>query len=160
MVLLPFIKQDGRLKKEAIHQENRRCESTSDRTKEKAANTERLTLEAQLPLSELIAGVREDIETFAAQLGLVVIQRVMEAEIQQKVGQWGQQPVGRHGHQPGYAILGGRKVNLQRPRLRSREDKEVPLASYRAFQRNGKMQQAVSRQLTRQCCSPLRGIAW
>jgi transposase-like protein len=35
--------------------------------------------------------------------------------------------------------------------LRSREDQEVPLASYQAFQQDGKLQQAVARQLTRQC---------
>ena len=66
-------------------------------TKEKAANRERLSLEAQLPMSELIAGVAADIEAFAAQLGLTIIQQVMEAEIQQKVGRWGRQPVCRHG---------------------------------------------------------------
>ena len=56
--------------------------------KEKAANIERLTLEAQLPMEQLIAGVREDIESFAAELGLTIIQRVMEAEVEQKVGRW------------------------------------------------------------------------
>src|SRR2546428_2732484 len=122
-----------------------------EQAKQKAENRTRLALEAQLPMSELIAGVSEDIETFAAELGLTIIQRVMEAEIQQKVGQWGQQPACRHGHQPGYVIYGGRKVHLERPRLRTREDKEVPLASYQAFQKNGKLQKAVARQLTRQC---------
>ena len=110
-----------------------------------------LALEAQLPLEQFIAGAREDIENFAAELGLTIIRRVMEAEIQRKVGRWGQQPIRRYGRQPGYVVFGGRKVKLERPRLRSREDKEVPLASYRAFQKNGKMQQAVSRQLLRQC---------
>ena len=124
-----------------------------EQAKEKAANRERLSLEAQLPMSELIAGVRDDIEAFAAELGLTLIQRVMEAEIQQKLGPWGQQLVSRHGHQPGYVIFGGRKVTLERPRLRSRQDKEVGLASYRAFQKDGKLQQAVARQLTRQCSS-------
>lgn len=119
--------------------------------KAKAENRAKLVLEAELPLDELIAGVRADIETFAAELGLVVIRRVMEAEIQQKLGRWGQQLVHRHGQQPGYVIYGGRKVSLERPRLRSREDKEVALASYQAFQRDGKLQQAVARQLTRQC---------
>ena len=37
--------------------------------KEKAANRERISLEAQLPMSELIAGVAQDIEAFAAELG-------------------------------------------------------------------------------------------
>jgi len=119
--------------------------------KQKAEAINRLALEAQLPMSELIAGVREDIEGFAAELGLTIIQRVMEAEIGQKVGPWGQQKSRRHGHQPGYVVYAGRKVTLERPRLRSREDQEVPLASYQAFQKDGKLQQAVARQLTRQC---------
>ena len=122
-----------------------------EQAKEKAANRERLRLEAQLPMSELIAGVRQDIEGFAAELGLTIIQRVMAAEIDQKVGSWGQQKSHRHGHQPGYVIYAGRKVTLERPRLRTREDQEVPLASYQAFQQDGKLQQAVARQLTRQC---------
>lgn len=119
--------------------------------KEKAANKERLILEAQLPMEQLIAGVREDIESFAAELGLTIIQRVMEAEVQQKVGRWGQQAVWRHGQQPGYVIFGGRKVVVQRPRLRSPDQHEVQLSSYKAFQSKGKLQEAVGRQLTRQC---------
>ena len=122
-----------------------------EQAKQKAENRMRLTLEAQLPMSELIAGVRQDIEGFAAELGLPIIQRVMAAEIDQKVGPWGRQKTHRHGHQPGYVVYAGRKVTLDRPRLRSREDQEVPLASYQAFQKDGKLQQAVARQLTRQC---------
>jgi transposase-like protein len=153
VVLLPAIKQDGRLKKQTSNQENqvRRYKRQMEQAKEKAANRERLYLEAQLPMEELIAGARQDIEAFAAELGLTIIQRVMEAEIGRKVGPWGQQRIHRHGHQPGYVIYGGRKVSLERPRLRSREDQEVPLASYQAFQKNDKLQQAVARQLTRQC---------
>ena len=121
------------------------------RAKRKAENRTRLALEAELPMDELIAGVREDVEGLAAELGLRIICRVMEAEIERKVGRWGQQPIRRHGRQPGYVIFGGRKVSVPRPRLRSREDKEVGLASYKAFQQDGKMQQAVARQLIRQC---------
>jgi putative transposase len=119
--------------------------------KEKAANKERLLLEAQLPMAELIAGVRQDVEAFAAELGLVIIQQVMAAEIEGKIGSWGQQTVWRYGHQPGYAIFGGRKVTLRRPRLRSPDNREVELSSYKAFQSPGKLQQAVARQLIRQC---------
>lgn len=129
----------------------RRYKRQMEQAKEKAANRERLYLEAQLPMEELIAGARQDIEAFGAQLGLTLIQRVMEEEISRKLGPWGQQKIHRHGHQPGYVIYAGRKVSLKRPRLRSREDKEEPLASYQAFQKNGKLQQAVARQLSRQC---------
>src|SRR5437667_4099122 len=107
----------------------RKYQRQMEQAKEKAANREKMSLEAQLPLSELLAGVAQDIEAFAAELGLTVVQKVLEAEVQQKVGWWAQQPASRHGHQPGYVIYGGRKVTLERPRLRSREDKGVPLAS-------------------------------
>jgi len=122
-----------------------------EQAKEKAANRERLALEAQLPMEELIAGVRDDVEAFAAELGLTIIQRVMEAEVQKRIGQWGHQSVWRHGHQPGFVIFGGRKVRLDRPRLRNLANQEIRLSSYQGFQRNGKLQQAVARQLTRQC---------
>ena len=119
--------------------------------KEKTAHKERLELEAQLPMEELIAGVRDDIENFAAELGLTIIRRVMEAEVQQRVGQWGQQSAWRHGHQAGFVTFNGRKVKLQRPRLRSPDNQELKLCSYKRFQSNGKLQQAVARQLIRQC---------
>ena len=131
----------------------RRYKRQMEQAKEKAANRQRLSLEAQLPMDELIAGACQDIEAFAAELGLTIMQRVMESEIGRKVGRWGQQKTYRHGHQPGYVIYGGRKMSLERPRLRSREDKEVPLTSYQAFQKDGKLQQAVARQLSRQCSS-------
>jgi putative transposase len=129
----------------------RKYRRMQEQAKRKAENRVRLALQASLPMEELIAGVREDVEAFAAELGLTIMRQVMEAEIEQKAGRWGRQPACRHGRQPGYVVFGGRKVTLERPRLRSREGKEVPLSSYAAFQRDGKMQQAVSRQLIRQC---------
>jgi transposase-like protein len=152
VVLLPSIKQDGRLKKKQPGEPTmRKYLRQIEQAKQKAEQATRLALEARLPMSELIAGVREDIEGYAAELGLTIIQRVMAAEIDQKTGRWGQQKNHRHGHQPGYVVYAGRKITLARPRLRSREDQEVPLASYQAFQKDGKLQQAVARQLTRQC---------
>jgi transposase-like protein len=152
VVLLPSIKQDGRLKKKQPGEPTmRKYLRQIEQAKQKPEHATGLALEARLPMSELIAGVREDIEGFAAELGLTIIQRVMAAEIERKTGRWGQQKSHRHGHQPGYVVYAGRKITLARPRLRSREDQEVPLASYQAFQKDGKLQQAVARQLTRQC---------
>ena len=119
--------------------------------KAKAAHKQKLMLEAQLPMQELIAGIHQDIEGFAAELGLIIIRSVMAEEIKQKTGRWGEQSVWRHGQQPGYVIFNGRKVHLQRPRLRSPENQEVQLSSYKAFQTDGKMQRSVVRQLSRQC---------
>jgi len=129
----------------------RSYESGNEQTNKKDGDRQRLTLQAEVPVEELIAGARDDIEAFAAELGLTIIQRVIESEIEQKLGNWGEQKNHRHGHQRGYVIFGGSKVRLERPRLRSQEDKEVALSSYQAFQKNGKMQKAVARQLMRQC---------
>jgi len=50
----------------------RKYRRQQQQAKEKAANRERMSLEAQLPLSELIAGVAQDIEAFAAELEAVI----------------------------------------------------------------------------------------
>jgi len=129
----------------------RNYKTEQHRGKGKVNSQPALSLTAHLPLEELAAGLREDIERFAAQVGLIIIQAVMAAEVDRTVGPWGRQKCHRHGHQAGYVIFSGRKVPLQRPRLRHEQNGEVDLASYRAFQRDGKLQRAVSRQLARQC---------
>jgi transposase-like protein len=129
----------------------RRYQRAYKQSSEKAQNRELMHIQAELPMEELLAGIRNDIEAFSAQVGLQIIQGVMEQEIARKTGTWGQQLAYRHGKQSGYVIFSGRKVPLERPRLRRKDGAEIPLSSYRAFQEEGKMQEAVARQLTRQC---------
>ena len=115
------------------------------------AKTEPVNVEMDLPMQELIAGARRDIEAFCGALGLQLMKRIIEREIEAKVGPWGKQRAYRHGTQAGYVVYAGRKVALRRPRLRSRDHQEVPLESYQAFQSDGKLQQAVARQIIRRC---------
>jgi putative transposase len=127
-------------------------EQSAGNTSAKAsAKKESVTIQYELPMSELIDGLGADIERFSAEIGLRVIQRVMEAEIASRIGSHGRQSNYRHGTQSGYVIFGGRKVTLQRPRMRQVNGSECQLKSYRAFQSDGRMQQAVARQLIRQC---------
>lgn len=104
-----------------------------------------------LPMAELIGGIGAEIESFSAQLGLQIMRAVMEEEIMSRLGPHGSQSHYRHGWQPGYVVYGGRKSELQRPRMRRVDGKEAELKSYRAFQEDGKLQRAVARQLIRQC---------
>ena len=97
-------------------------------------------LEAQIPLKELMNGVRHDIEAIAADFGMTIIQAIMEQEIRSLAGPWGKQKIHRHGSQPGYVIYAGRKVTLARPRARHLDQQEVQLQSYKTFQEDGKMQ--------------------
>ena len=87
----------------------------------------------------------------SAELGLKVMARYMDQEIEQRCGPWGKQSHHRHGTQSGYVIFHGRKVPISRPRLRDTvADREAVLESYRLFQQDGRMQRAVARKLLRQ----------
>lgn len=110
-----------------------------------------LSLECELPMTELIAGMRDDIEAFSAELGMKLIESVMDQEIQTRLGAHGQQHYHRHGRQSGYVVYAGRKISLKRPRFRSVAGAEANLKSYAAFQQDGRMQRAVARKLVRQC---------
>ena len=112
---------------------------------------EALNLRIDLPMKELMSGVRDDIERFCAQIGLKIMREVMEYEIASKVGRWGSQRAYRHGKQSGYVVYAGRKLAIERPRLRHRDQGEIPLETYQRFQSNGRMQRAVARKLMRHC---------
>src|SRR5262249_50897208 len=47
------------------------------------------------------------------------------------------------GEATGYVVFGGRKICLERPRVRTRQGQEVELESYGQLQRDGKLQRAV-----------------
>jgi transposase-like protein len=107
-------------------------------------------LEDHLPMLDLILEMKHDIEAVSADLGLKIMHRYMDQEIERRCGPWGQQSHYRHGRQPGYVVFHGRKVPLVRPRLRDKTGGEAALESYRVFQQDGRMQRAVARKLIRQ----------
>lgn len=108
------------------------------------------TVQIELPLLEVLLQTRAEIEAFTAQAGLKIIRAVLDAEIDGRCGEHGKQTAYRHGQQPGYIVFAGRKVPIQKPRLRQKGGGELPLQSYAAFQQNGRLQRAVARQLTHQ----------
>jgi putative transposase len=104
----------------------------------------------QLPMLDLILEMKRDIEAVSADVGLKIMHRYMEQEIERRCGLWGEQSYYRHGREPGYVVFHGRKVAIERPRLRRKAAGEAALESYRLFQQNGRMQRAVARKLIRQ----------
>lgn len=113
--------------------------------------SETLNMQLELPMAQLIAGACDSIEALCGEIGLRIMLAVMRREIELKTGPWGQQRVYRHGKQKGYVVYAGRKLGLERPRLRHRQNGEVPMESYKAFQSDGKMQRAVARRILRNC---------
>jgi transposase-like protein len=101
------------------------------------------------PLLERLAGnVDEQLELFADRMregllaasvaiGLEVMRELQEAEVVELVGPRGKHDPGRsvyrHGSEDGRVTLGGRRVPVRRPRVRTVEGAEVRLESYDTF---------------------------
>ncbi len=113
--------------------------------------SESLNMQLELPMAELIAGACDSFEALCGQIGLTIMLAVMNREIETRTGPWGHQQLYRYGKQRGYVVYAGRKLALDRPRLRDPRKGEVPLESYKAFQSEGKMQRAVARRVLRNC---------
>jgi putative transposase len=92
----------------------------------------------QLSLAEIVGDVKEGFLALAVQTGFAVLQGVMEWEVERIVGPKGRQNkdrvAKRHGHTRGEVTLGGQRVPVRRPRVRSADDAvEIGLESYREF---------------------------
>jgi len=97
-----------------------------------------LPAEIQEALGELIGVAREGLLAVSVGLGLTVVHQLMELEVDQVVGAKGKwnldRTAKRHGHERGSMTLGGRRVEVNRPRIRTVDDeRELPVATYEYF---------------------------
>jgi putative transposase len=97
-----------------------------------------LPASVQEALGELVGAAREGLLALSVGVGLGVVHELMEAEVDEVVGPKGKHNAGRtakrHGHQDGAMTLGGRRVPVRRPRMRTAEDEhELPVESYGYF---------------------------
>ena len=101
-------------------------------------------LESPLPaaiqeaLGELVGVAREGLLALSVGVGLSVVHELMEAEVEEVVGprgKWNPERIAkRHGHERGSMTLGGRRVEVSRPRIRSADDeRELPVRTYEYF---------------------------
>lgn len=106
-----------------------------------------LLVEVPLPMVEVWEELQAQVEQLTGQAGLRIIGTILENEVAQRVGPpYRPDPVSgavRWGRQPGYVVFGGRKVAVERPRVRTREGQEVELDSYARLQHDGRRQRAV-----------------
>jgi putative transposase len=97
-----------------------------------------LPAEIQEALGELVGAAREGLLALSVGLGLGVVHQLTEREVTEVVGPKGKhnadRTAKRHGHEDGSMTLGGRRVPVCRPRIRSADDeRELPVASYEYF---------------------------
>jgi transposase-like protein len=91
-----------------------------------------------LPLLGLMATIKGALFELVLGSGLGVLQALLEQEREQLCGARYRHDPTRKASRAGYAdeaelVLGGRRVAVKRPRARSRDGKEVPLASWERF---------------------------
>jgi putative transposase len=114
-----------------------------------AAATEMpLPAEIQEALGELVGAAREGLLALSVGVGLRVVHELMEAEVTEIAGPKGkwnpERTATRHGHEDGSMTLGGRRVPVSRPRVRSADGStELPLATYEYFADRDPLQRAV-----------------
>jgi putative transposase len=92
----------------------------------------------QEALGELVGAAREGLLALSVGVGLGVVHELMEAEVDEVVGPMSKHNADRvakrHGHENGSMTLGGRRVGVRRPRMRTADDeRELPVETYGYF---------------------------
>jgi putative transposase len=100
-----------------------------------------------LPLAEMVGWLRKGVGELVRQAGLRLMDLLMQEEVRELAGERSrQQPdrtANRWGSERGYCVVMGQKVPIQRPRVRTTEDKEVRLGSYEMFHRGEPLTETV-----------------
>ena len=92
----------------------------------------------QEALGELVGAAREGLLALSVGVGLSVVHELMELEVAEVVGPKGKHDADRravrHGHEDGSMTLGGRRVPVKRPRMRTADGtSELSVAAYEYF---------------------------
>jgi putative transposase len=116
----------------------------------------------QVAMADLAGTVREGLLAFAVGTGLQVMQVMMEHDVTALAGpkgRWNPDRVAkRHGYDDGEASLGGRRVPLRRPRVRSADGShELAVPTYEAFSSSEQLSElAMERMLAKLSCRRYR----
>ena len=121
-----------------------------------------LPAEIQEALGELVGAAREGLLALSVGLGLSVVHQLMECEVDEVVGPKHKHDLDRtakrHGHEDGSMTLGGRRVPVSRPRMRTVDDEhELPVASYEYFADRDPLTRAVMDRMSPRLDRQVRG---
>jgi transposase-like protein len=102
----------------------------------------------QEALGEMVGAAREGLLALSVGVGLSVVHELMESEVTEVVGPKGkhdpERTAKRHGHEDGSMTLGGRRVRVSRPRMRTADDeRELALGTYEHFANRDPLTRAV-----------------
>ena len=118
------------------------------RMRGKIVTQDEASVQLQLPIAEILAGMGDTVEALAAEAGLLVMKALIDDEVERRVGpryaHAADRTAVRWGRDAGHVVFAGRKVAIDRPRVRGQDGHEIELQRYRLFQAHGRMQQSVS----------------
>jgi len=105
-----------------------------------SATTPMLPEAVSIAMAELAGDVQEGLLAMAVGTGLQVMAALMDADVEASCGPKGKHDPGRsavrHGTEAGSVTLGGRRVPVQRPRMRAADGRgELPVPAYELFSR-------------------------
>lgn len=98
---------------------------------------EDLPEQVTIGVRELVGAAKEGLLALSVGVGLAVVQELFEAEVTRLAGPKGKHDQDRrayrHGQEDRQVTLGGRRVQVSKPRVRSVQDQEIELRTYRTF---------------------------
>jgi len=104
-------------------------------------------VQMMLPMAEMVGWLRKGVGELIRQAGLQIMQLLMEEEVKSLVGERSrlvpERTANRWGSERGYCVVMGQKVPVERPRVRSTEDREIRLGSYEMFHRGEPLTETV-----------------
>lgn len=104
-------------------------------------------VQMMLPMAEMMGWLRKGVGELIRQAGLQLMDLLMQEEVRELAGERSRpqsdRTVHRWGNERGYCVVMGQKVPIQRPRVRTTDDKEVRLGSYEMFHRGEPLTETV-----------------
>jgi len=99
-----------------------------------------------IALREVAGAAKEGLLAFSVGIGLAVLDELFEAEVVRLAGAKGKHVADRrayrHGHEPRQVTLGGRRVQVNKPRVRSVDEEEIELRTFRTFAKRDLLNEA------------------
>ena len=106
-----------------------------------------LAVQMVLPMAEMVGWLRKGVGELIRQAGLQLMELLMQEEVRELVGErsrrQSERTANRWGSEQGYCVVMGQKVPVERPRVRTTDDREVRLGSYEMFHRGEPLTETV-----------------
>jgi putative transposase len=104
-------------------------------------------VQMMLPMAEMMGWLRKGVGELIRQAGLQLMDLLMQEEVRELAGERSERQsartANRWGSERGFCVVMGQKVPIQRPRVRTTDDKEVRLGSYEMFHRGEPLTETV-----------------